>query len=175
MKYKLIPFNKNDKSLHFTANIEIINNFVVKIKYEMKGNIADVIIPEISNNPKRLDNLWEQTCFELFIGEKDKKNYYEVNLSPSKDWNVFTFEDYRIGKNEEKSVKQVNIIVEKANKIFKLSTSVDFSKLLKSNELVLGISAMIFKKSNKKEYWAIKHSGSKPDFHLKQNYETIII
>lgn len=173
MKQKLIPFLENDKSLYFTADFKISKKYIVDIAYELKGNIAEIVIPDIKTNPERLNKLWEQTCFEFFIGEKSKNNYYEVNLSPSKDWNVFAFDDYRKGKRDEIAVKQVKITIKKTNKTFKLSTSLDFSELINSKEIMLGISAMIYKKSEKKQYWAIKHSGDKPDFHTKEHYLTI--
>lgn len=168
--YKLIPFSGDEKSLFFTVNFQILPKAKVNITFNIKGDIDKIVVPELSSNPQRIDRLWEQTCFEFFIGEKKKENYYEVNLSPSKDWNVFAFDSYRMGKRDELKIENVNISIEKTKKSLNLSTIIDFSDLIHSKNIVLGISAMTYDKSENGEYWAIKHSGDNPDFHSKANY-----
>ena len=43
-----------------------------------------LIYPDQVKAHPRQDFLWEQTCFEIFIGVKDEDFYREINLSPSK-------------------------------------------------------------------------------------------
>jgi hypothetical protein len=168
--YKLIPFNGEEKSLYFTVHFQILPKAKINITFNIKGDIDKIDFPKVSSKPQRIDRLWEQTCFEFFIGEQNKDNYYEVNLSSSKDWNVFVFDKYRVGKRDELKIENVDISILKTKKSLNLSTIIDFSDLIHSKKIVLGISAMIYDKSENGEYWAIKHSGEKPDFHSKANY-----
>lgn len=39
--------------------------------------------------------MWEQTCFEIFIGVQGEDYYREINLSPSQAWQAYQFEEYR--------------------------------------------------------------------------------
>ena len=45
-----------------------------------------------------LDDLWQHTCFELFIGAKNDAEYYEFNFSPSGEWAAYEFRNYRDGE-----------------------------------------------------------------------------
>ena len=39
--------------------------------------------------------MWEETCFEIFVGVHDEDYYREINLSPSQAWQSYQFEEYR--------------------------------------------------------------------------------
>ena len=43
----------------------------------------------------RVRILWEETCFEIFVGVHDEDYYREINLSPSQAWQSYQFEEYR--------------------------------------------------------------------------------
>ncbi len=57
------------------------------LEYEVLGDIAALELLDQSD-PKRTDYLWQQTCFEAFIGAKGQKEYLEFNFSPSTEWAV---------------------------------------------------------------------------------------
>ena len=48
----------------------------------------------------REHNLWKETCFELFLKNKNSTEYIEVNISTTGSWNIYVFEDERIGMKE---------------------------------------------------------------------------
>jgi hypothetical protein len=41
----------------------------LSISYCLQGDLTQVVIPAIREDPQRKDRLWEQTCFEFFLGE----------------------------------------------------------------------------------------------------------
>jgi len=49
------------------------------------------------STPARVDDLWRQTCFEIFLGESDGGAYWELNFSPSGEWAAYAFDGYRDG------------------------------------------------------------------------------
>ena len=59
------------------------------------------MIPAPADLPARKHGLWEETCFEFFLGVKDSPRYWEFNLSPAGHWNVYRFAGYRQGMEEE--------------------------------------------------------------------------
>jgi hypothetical protein len=61
------------------------------VRYELRGNLAEVVIPAAAKGPARRHGLWKGTCFELFLGARGEARYWEFNFSPSGDWNVYGF------------------------------------------------------------------------------------
>ena len=41
------------------------------------------------------------TCFEAFLGLPGHTAYWEINLAANGDWNVYSFDDYRSGQQEQ--------------------------------------------------------------------------
>lgn len=61
--------------------------------------------PEALRLPKavaaaRADDLWQTTCFELFLRRPDERGYIEFNFSPSGRWAAWAFDDYREGRRD---------------------------------------------------------------------------
>ena len=71
------------------------------IRYELSGQLGQLVIPGPAGLPARRHGLWEETCFEFFLGVKDSPGYWEFNLSPAGHWNVYRFAGYRQGMAEE--------------------------------------------------------------------------
>ena len=69
----------------------------------LRGKLAELVIPGPAARPARRHGLWEETCFEFFLGVKDAPGYWEFNLSPAGHWNVYRFAGYRQGMAEEKA------------------------------------------------------------------------
>ncbi len=47
------------------------------------------------DNVNFLDYLWQQTCLECFIAVTSSENYVEINVSPSGNYALYQFQDYR--------------------------------------------------------------------------------
>lgn len=50
--------------------------------------------------PRRMDELWKTTCFELFLRNSKTGAYLEFNLSPSGHWAAYSFDGYREGMRD---------------------------------------------------------------------------
>jgi len=160
----LLPFYKED-----TVDIEAklrLEGAVLHIEYIINDPDNKIIFLDKSRNPKRLDKLWEQTCFEFFIKNKNAKNYYEFNYSNSGDYNTYYLEDYRKITQHFDFNLQIDFINNSNLKYLK--TSIDLRRLNTiaidyKNPVEINITAITFYKNNH-NYFALHHE-EKADFH----------
>lgn len=144
----------------------------LKITYALNGIVEQLRIPaERAAHPT--DNLWQHTCFELFIGAKNDVEYYEFNFSPSGEWAAYEFRDYRDGGPIHGDGLDPKITVQRSAAALELSAKLRLNRLtgLQSGVyLWLGLAAVIEDLSGSLSYWALKHPPGKPDFHHSDNF-----
>src|SRR5690606_32304204 len=68
----------------------------LKITYRLRGDLSAIRFPARAE-PKHVDGLWRTTCFEAFFRDVGGKGYCEVNFSPSTEYAIYEFTDYREG------------------------------------------------------------------------------
>lgn len=142
------------------------------LSYIVSGDVNLVKWLQVKEK-SRANELWETTCFELFLQEQGEKSYLEMNFSPSGQWNIYQFDSYRTGMREFTSVNHVEVVFEKGkDNTFELRAEIDLSsfKSEKSFGAQIGVSAVIETLKNTKEYWAVEHFGAKPDFHDNRSF-----
>lgn len=139
----------------------------LKVFYVLVGELSQLRIPSPAV-PCRRERLWEHTCFELFIGAKNDAEYYEFNFSPSGDWAVYGFRDYREGELIEDDTLAPAISACQEAGTLELSAQIQLDRLpgLQLDVgLVVGLSAVIEDDAGRLSYWALRHPPGKPDFH----------
>ena len=157
------------------SGIFALQNNILTLKYSLTGKIKDVLLPSTSVDPRRKNELWQATCFELFLAIKDEPQYWELNLSPSGDWNVYRIDAYRrVGFREETLVQQLQIETKKEENRFSLDCAADLTPIVQhsfaSQTLQFGISAILQTQGGNETYWALAHPGSEADFHLRESF-----
>ena len=160
-------------SFHITiSGAVILKQNTLQINYQLQGDdIAAVNFPQLSQTSSRKDNLWEATCFELFVTTPESPLYWEYNLSPSGDWADFRFTDYRENKANEPSISNIDIDTETNNsKQFILTSSLPLPEMLTGRQLCIGISAVIKNHQGETFYYALEHRSQKPDFHNRKSF-----
>lgn len=123
----------------------------------------------------RRDYLWQHTCFELFVGIKNKTAYREINLSPAQAWNCYQFEQYRQPAQMPPVPAQDIQLLQLQAQPQKLEAILDLQQFLQTNEcqwddLVFGLTSVIKLKNNSELYFALNHSTAQPDFHCKRDW-----
>lgn len=126
------------------------------LEFVTTGDLDKIRWPGTALAPKRKDGLWKSTCFEFFWGERSMPSYRELNLSPSGDWNVYSFSGPRQGMKEDEAFSSLNSEIKKG--YVKISFPVDVKNW------DLGFSAVIEGTDSSIYYFSIQH-GKKPDFH----------
>lgn len=170
---KLVPFQP-------VARIEV-NAFLgrskspsgaLELQFEVLGSLDLISWPAASEGhaPLRKTGLWENTCFEAFIKPRNGDEYWEINFSPTGDWNVFHFSDYRQEMREEAKIQTPVLRTEKLDSLFRCSTTLRLKDQIWPDHLDVGLTAVLRLSNGSESFWALKHAGSKPDFHLKEGF-----
>lgn len=162
-----------------TGEIERVNN-QLSVSYHVQADLENIMIPAPSTSPGRKDELWKATCFEFFLAVKGQSLYWEFNMSPSGDWNVYRMDAYRrVGFSEETSIQRLqfevwNACVERSRNeagILTLNAAADLSPLVQPTQsLEIGITAVIQTKDGYETYWALTHPAPYADFHLRESF-----
>jgi hypothetical protein len=144
----------------------------LNVVFELRGDLSQIYLPELAALPRRRDELWKRTCFELFFAPNDSQNYWEINLSPTGEWNAYSFENYRVGMKQESKIQNFQIRTEKSTDSFRLEASADLSdlKILALGKLKISATAVIETLDGKISFWAFRHCGNTPDFHLRESF-----
>ncbi len=170
-EFQLKPFNENKK---YSVNCDLKHlDHGIEVTFVVHGDLENLYVPAKNSKPKRLDDLWKTTCFETFVKPKMAQNYYEVNASPSGDWNLYQFSDYHKDMAEASSVKDFKIqsILEKNS--LTCSYFINLKEIsLPNKNLDIGLSCILQTKAGELSYWAVNHQKQKdkPDFHLAANF-----
>lgn len=165
--FELQPFpNETAPDLTIAGTISRQANGLT-LCYEVSGDVDAIAIPQPAN-PMRKHELWQETCFEFFIGLPDSPQYWEFNLSPAGHWNVYRFEDYRQGMQEESAIVALPFTVTEP---LKLEVSLDLSAIVKADQaLEIAVTTVIKTHEQEISYWALLHAGLEADFHRRESF-----
>jgi hypothetical protein len=167
---KLFPFIDSLPELKITGNIARSAN-TLAIRYSLIGPVSEIVIPAPTDVPSRMNNLWEETCFEIFIGVKNSDQYREFNLSPSGHWNVYRFREYREEMKEERAFTSLPFRVMKNGNSLDIELKVNLDRIIPEDQSIeVGVSAVIKLLDGKTTYWALTHPGPQPDFHRRDSF-----
>ena len=132
------------------------------LSFVVSGKISDLrMAPVVAAT--RADELWRHTCFEAFFGPSAGPGYYEFNFSPSTQWAVYQFSNYRSGMRVATEIDAPRIEVRSSAETYTLQATLEFDGL--SSPLHLGLAAVLEETNGRKSYWALAHPPGKADFH----------
>jgi hypothetical protein len=175
--FKLQPF-PTDVSLptiEISGQIDRQDNRF-SLKYYLSGDLDAIDIATPVAIPTRKDRLWEATCFEFFLGIPGERNYWEFNLCPSGDWNIFRLDDYRQGLQEELTYPILPVEIDRQSNLLSLGLEIDLSKIIDfsllkaASGIAVSVTTVIKPCQGEVSYWAISHCGEEADFHLRESF-----
>lgn len=169
--FKLIPFPPNDlPNIQITGEVNRAEN-QLSIHYAVSGVMDKILLP-VPARAVRKDDLWKATCFEFFIALPRMPQYWEFNMSPSSEWNVYRMDAYRrIGFRKEGAIQQLPFEFKQGNDNLSLNISLDLTPILRPAQVIqLGITAIIQTRDGNESYWALAHLGQHADFHLRESF-----
>jgi hypothetical protein len=142
----------------------------LSIEYRLTGDLTQVeIAPPAA--PTRKFELWEATCFEFFLGIPGDRDYWEFNLSPAGDWNIFHLDDYRQGLRNELAFPSLPFKVEQQPNSLLLALEFDLSKIVSVDRSIeVSVTTVIRSIGGEISYWALTHCGSEADFHRRDSF-----
>ncbi len=134
------------------------------VTYKLTGDLGRIRLPEPSL-PRRADELWQTTCFELFLKPRGANAYLEFNFAPSTQWAAYRFTAERTGMEPLPDVEPAITIQPVPGGLF-LAAGFPVPRDLPAEiALTANLSAVVEDADGKKSYWALNHPTDKPDFH----------
>lgn len=141
------------------------------IRYALRGDLAQFVIPAPADLPARRPGLWEETCFEFFLAVKHSPRYWEFNLSPAGHWNVYRFAGYREGMQEETAFTALPFSVRRQSDSLLLALELEVARIVRADQpLSVGITAVVKLAGGGLTYWALTHPGPQADFHRRDSF-----
>lgn len=156
----------SDLAIELLADLEILNNENIKINFKWRDSGNEILFSAVPENGRHHE-LWKQTCFEVFLRLKNQKRYFEINLSTTKAWNIYEFQNYRDPQPpvEYKNVKKVEInLLENELTANILLSHIDLS------QIEVALCAVLLLKDGRTTYWSTVHADVKPNFHHADSF-----
>jgi hypothetical protein len=169
-KFALHPFEPVSLHLSVTGEVSRIANQLT-INYRLAGDLSQVLIPSLTATPHRQFELWEATCFEFFIAPVDQSYYWEFNLAPSGNWNIFRLDDYRQGLKNEEAIASLPMQIQQYDQLLTLDLQLSLDMLIPKNQAVdISVTTVIQDQNNNFSYWALQHTSEVADFHRRDDF-----
>ncbi len=141
----------------------------LSLRYCLQVRPEAIRLPAAAPEPGPADLLWQHTCCEAFIARPESDAYREFNFSPSGQWAVYDFSDYRQPCSSTDLAAQpwssTQVFAE-----YVLLDALIPTELLPDGPLCIGLSAVIEAIDGSKSYWALTHCAEQPNFHLRQSF-----
>lgn len=143
----------------------------LRLNYRLGGPLSELHLPEPGGAPQRLDDLWQSTCLECFLGLPGEPGYWELNVSPSGDWNLYRLDGYRQGLRPEAAAvaPQLQRRADPGGLALTIGLTLP-PQLAQAAALELGITAVIADRRGELSYWALRHPGEQADFHRREGF-----
>lgn len=170
--FELVPFKATQQTDALSLHGKVTRTqHHLSIQYQLSGDLNSVNIPSIGTGGDRRDRLWEKTCFEYFLrlADRSQTRYWEINLSPCGDWNVFSLSNYRDDLQAEMAIAHIPFQVNLAPNELQLDISMDIAPLVGNQNIQVGISTVLII-AGEKSYWAIAHPAPQADFHHPDSF-----
>ena len=170
--FSLQPFPPIGPPLNFKITGHIARRpRQLAIRYDLRGDLAELVIPAPADIAARRLGLWEETCFEFFLGVKDSPRYWAFHLSPAGHWNVYRFAGYRQGMAEETALSSLPLSVRRRPHSLEVALELDVGRIVSADQpLMVGIAAVIKRAGGGLTYWALTHPGPQADFHRRDSF-----
>jgi hypothetical protein len=158
----LHPDGRCDAVARIDVEVARTPNGDLLLGYAAYGRIRDVRVPPLAPS-ERTDELWRRTCFEAFLRGPGEA-YIELNFSPSTEWAVYTFDDYRVGMAPARPPGPRVEAVWSEDRL-DVVAAVSRTLLAAHPAWRLGLAAVIEETDGRISYWALAHPPGTPDFH----------
>ncbi len=171
----LKPFLSEKAKFLLDADAQV-HESILKFEYCLIDKVNLFELSKVTQlwNPSQVlreDELWKHTCFEAFLNPLGLEIYYELNFSLKPAWNLYRFERYRFPQpppvNSDFEIQSFNWdSIE--NKL-----KVELKNKTKYKKFKIGLTAVLEEKNGNKNYCALEHLGSQPDFHSQDSFTII--
>jgi len=147
----------------------------LRLRYRLEGALDQLRLPQAGAEPARRDGLWQHTCLEAFWGLPGSEAYWELNASPSGEWNLYRLDRYREGLRPEPlggaPRSQWTLTSAPAGgRRLELELWCGLPETLQAGALEASLTAVLEHRDGMCTYWALTHPGPEPDFHRRDGF-----
>ena len=149
----------------------------LELVWRLTGDLNALVLPEPSQSRRRCDGLWKTTCLEAFWGFAGQDAYWELNLAPSGDWNLYGLSHYRGPLTPVELEAPPAWQVRRSARELELAVELDLGEVAGGDEsgvaglpLEVSLTAVIEQVGQGVSYWALAHTGAEPDFHRRDSF-----
>jgi hypothetical protein len=154
-----------------TAMVRRADGVEIRVAFRLEGDLSRIRIP--APRPPHIGHeLWRHTCFEAFVAIEGRRAYHEFNFSPSGEWTVYAFSDYRQGGPLTDQAMDPQIAARRAADRLELDALIRLDRLSaahKAAPLRIGLAAVV-ETDDGLSYWALSHPPGRPDFHRVEGF-----
>ena len=134
----------------------------LRARWRIEGT-RQLVVPAFAGRG-RTDQLWETTCFEIYLKPLGGDAYCELNLSPSERWNAYDFDGYRAGMRERPFPHEPECTMRQGSTFAIFDAAIPVAGLPDA-DCAMGLCAILEERGGTISYWALAHPAGKPDFH----------
>lgn len=134
----------------------------LRLRWKLVGT-ERLVVPAFAGRG-RTDGLWQTTCFEMFLREPGRRNYVELNLSPSERWAAYGFDEYREGATDLPVPRDPDCTYRRGGAMAFFDAAIPIAAL-PPLPWEFNLTAVIEEEGGHISYWALAHNPEKPDFH----------
>ena len=141
-------------------------------KMQLEFNIdatADAVVIPLPTSSTFKDGLWRHTCFELFARAAHGA-YREFNFSPSTEFAIYDFADYRAAMTPISPSDPPSIQPRQGGLSLHINLPLTLLRPAGALACQIGIAAVIEERDGTLSYWALRHPQEKPDFHHRDGF-----
>jgi hypothetical protein len=149
----------------------------LELVWRLTGDLDALVLPEPSQSRRRCDGLWQTTCLEAFWGLAGQEAYWELNLAPSGDWNLYRLSHYRGPLAPVAQAVPPAWKVRRTAREWEVAVELDLGEVAGGGEsgvaglpLEISLTAVIDQVGQGVSYWALAHTGAEPDFHRRDSF-----
>jgi len=147
-----------------TARVDRLSEDLLILYYQVEGDVDQLQLPP-QRRSAHTDGLWQYTCFEAFVRPGGARNYLELNFSPSSEWAVYRFDDYRRGMTAVEPPHAPKIICRRRESRLEADVDVHLSGLVPRTQLQLALAVVLEDQQGRISHWALAHPPGNADFH----------
>jgi hypothetical protein len=156
------------------AAVELAPGPGLQLRYRLRGNLTDVAVAAHAPS-RRVDRLWEHTCFEAFVAPESREHYIEINVAPSTEWATYAFERYRHGMRPLDLARSPAITVTRQPDELRVTADVDLTVLVDAPwPWRVGLCAVVMDTGGARSFWALRHPRPTPDFHDAAGFTVLL-
>ena len=149
----------------------------LELVWRLAGDLDALVLPDPSQSRRRCDGLWQTTCLEAFWGFAGHDAYWELNLAPSGDWNLYRLSHYRGPLEPVALAAAPPWQVRRSARELEVAVYFDLGEVAGGDEpgvagltLEVSLTAVIEQAGQGVSYWALAHTGVEPDFHRRDSF-----